>query len=206
MFEGLFKACIAGVSLIALPGAAFAGTSASTGTASLSVTNQCSVSGATVNLGTFTVNNTWGDVAASLGLWVDGGTPARGSRGTQYLTFGSITCDAGTPYELDIRGSSLDPNSAGAIEFTHAGKVAKFFPFVTTIGSETIYDEYPAEFPGGGLSAGWANIPGTGSGTAQPIMGNVVFFTGVQSTTAGLTDKLGTPAVLTDTLYYGVYF
>jgi len=53
--------------LAALPGAAQAGTATDTKTAAFDVINQCSVTGATINLGTYRTNQTWGDVAAVLG-------------------------------------------------------------------------------------------------------------------------------------------
>ena len=86
-------ACAA--ALLATPGLAHAGTSTATGSASMNVLNQCSVTGANVNLGTFTTNNTWADVGSQLGYWGEA-MYSYGSQGASYANFGSVTCDAGT--------------------------------------------------------------------------------------------------------------
>lgn len=62
MIKNVSKVAIVAAALVALPGMAQAGTATATGTATLTVINQCTVTGATVNLGSYTTSNTWANV------------------------------------------------------------------------------------------------------------------------------------------------
>lgn len=189
--------------LIALPGVAHAGTSTATGTASLTVINQCTVNGATVNLGTFTASNTWANVADVLGRSDSAANYTAGSSGQEYLNFGSITCDSGTPYTLTIKGTAT--GAAGAIKLTHNGKVVTFMPGIKKLGGATVADSN-AVFAGAGNQVWQSGLAGVGSGAAQSLLGNVTLSFSATGTTALATDTLGVAGSPTDTLTYTLSF
>jgi len=107
MIKHVSKFALAATALVALPGAAQAGTSTDTGAASMTVINQCSVTGANVNLGTYTTNQTWDDIGKVLGRNYGDTGYSPGTLGQEYVNFGSVTCDTATPYTLYINGSFL---------------------------------------------------------------------------------------------------
>lgn len=189
--------------LIALPGVAHAGTSTASGTATLTVINQCSVTGATVNLGTFTATNTWANIAAVLGRSDSAANYTAGSAGQEYLNFGSITCDSGAPYTLTIKGTAT--GAAGAIKLTHNGKVATFMPGIKKLGGTTVADSN-ATFAGAGNQVWQTGLAGTGTGSAQSLLGNVTLSFSATGTTALATDTLGVAGTATDTLTYTLTF
>lgn len=167
-----------GLALAALPGIAQAGTATATGTAVLNVINECSVTGATVNLGMYASSNTVGDVAADLGSW-EGGVYTPGKRGQEYLTWGSVTCDAGTPYTLSIRGTSVLQYSPGGIRFEWPDPVSGSYTsiydmFVKKIGNTTVADSNAA-IPGAGANVNISPAAGIGTGTAQMVLGSVAW-------------------------------
>jgi hypothetical protein len=116
---------------LCLPAAAQAGTSTTTSTASFAVADQCTVTGATVNLGTFRADQTWGDVGNAVGANRDGLVLNRNA-GVAYLTFGSVTCSNGVPYTLVARGNKF---SGMNMTFTVNGYEARFSPFIKTLGA-----------------------------------------------------------------------
>ena len=174
--------------LVALPGVAHAGTSTATGTATLTVINQCTVTGATVNLGSYTTSNTWANVGAALGSY-NGTTYTAGSLGQEYLNFGSVTCDTGTPYTLTIKGTAT--GVAGAIKITQGGKVATFLPAIKRVGGNAIADSN-ATYSGTGAQVYTSPVASTGTGSAQTLLGNVTLSFSASGTTALPTDVLGT--------------
>ena len=153
---------------LAFPAAAQAGTSTTTSTASFAVADQCTVTGATVNLGTFRADQTWGDVGNAVGANRDG-VPLNRNAGTAYLTFGSVTCSAGLPYTLVVRGDWLDVGS----RFFVNGEVAFFTPFVKKLGSADVPDSRSTPYNGMGTQFG-TNIAGVGTGTPQAIVGSMI--------------------------------
>lgn len=191
------------IALTALPGVAHAGTSTATGTASLTVINQCAVTGASVNLGTFAAGSTWADVAASLGRSDSGSNYTAGSNGQEYLNFGSVTCDSGAPYTLTIKGTAM--GTAGAIKLTHNGKVVTLLPGVKKLGGNSVSDSN-VTFGGTGGQVWQTPLAGTGTGTAQPLLGNVTLGFSATGTTALATDSLGVAGTATDTLTYTLNF
>ncbi len=184
----------------ALPGAAYAGTSTATGTATLTVINQCSVTGATVNLGTFLSSQTWGNVASALGGFT-GTVFAAGSQGQEYASWGSITCDNAAPYNLRIRGTG----TAGGIKITLNGKTAIFSPFVKKLGGVVVADNN-ASIVGGGAQADTTGLSGTGTGAAQALLGSAVLTYAGTGGTVLATDALGAAGTASDTLTYTLNF
>jgi len=169
----------AGLFLAALPGLAHAGTSTATGTANLNVINQCSVSGATVNLGNYTTSQTVGDIAASLGLMDYGPVYTAGSRGQDYLTWGTVNCDSGTPYSLSIQGTAVISHSPGGVYFEwrdaqNSRYTAVLDIYVKSIGSTTVADSVAAA-PGAGARANVTPAAGIGTGAPQLVKGSAVW-------------------------------
>lgn len=167
------------LALAAIPTLAHAGTSTATGTATLNVISQCSVTGATVNLGNYSSSQTWGDIAASLGLMDYGPVYTAGSLGQDYLTWGSVTCDAGTPYTLSIQGSSTQTYGPGAIRFAwqdaqNNNYTAVLDIYVKSIGGTTVADSV-AGAVGAGARANVTPAAGTGTGAAQLVRGSAVY-------------------------------
>lgn len=196
------KAGIAAAALLAMPSMATAGTSTATGAASFNVITQCSVTGATVNLGTYLTSQTWGNVAADLGLY--NGNNIQGTRGQEYLTWGSVNCGAGVPYTLNIKGTGNHPWVPGGIVFAVDGVALHFNPFVKKIGGAVVPDS--SGISGGfGAYVGATNSPasGIGSGAAQQVLGSVMF-------NAAASPQLGKAlvarGVYSDTLTYTLNF
>jgi len=164
------------VALMAVPGTVHAETATASGTATLNVINQCSVTGASVDLGSYATNQTVGDVSADLGLMEGGTTYTAGSRGQSYLTWGSVTCDNGTPYTLSIKGTSVQQFSVGGIRFAwnSEGNTAIFDVYIKSIGGTTVADSV-ATASGAGARANITPAAGIGTGTAQTVLGSAVY-------------------------------
>lgn len=193
------KVVLAAGAIAALPSAAQAGTSTATGTATLTVMNQCSVTGATVSLGTYTVSQTWGDVANAVGKVDDYLVYHAGSRGQEFLNYGSITCDAGVPYSLEIRGT------LGTMSITHNGKSAQSQPMIKKLGGVAVADN-DATLPTAGANVSDNVLTGTGTGSAQVLLGSAPLYFPMFGTSVYATDTLGATGIATDTLTYTLNF
>ncbi|MFM2300697.1 MAG: hypothetical protein RLZZ84_433 [Pseudomonadota bacterium] len=200
-----FSGAVALLALAALPGVAHAGTATATGTATLTVVNQCSVTGATVNLGNYLTTNTWGTVGASLGQ-LSGTTFTAGSRGAEYLTFGSVTCDNNVPYTLSIVGTGSSTNAVGAIKLTVNSKVMTLLHGIKKVGATTLADSNSTFAGAGQLMTNGGLVSATGTGAAQTLLGNVTISPGATGSTAALTDALTTAGTYTDALSYTLNF
>ncbi|MEN9718484.1 MAG: hypothetical protein RIQ99_1362 [Pseudomonadota bacterium] len=200
-FKNLSGAALA-LALAAVPGMAHAATATATGTATLTVINQCSVTGATVDLGSYLTTNTWGTVGAKLGQLV-GTTYTAGTNGAEGLNFGNVNCDNNLPYKLAIAGTG----TTGAIKLTINGKVMQLLMAVKKIGATAIADSAGTPLPGTGaylLNGGQASAAGTGA--AQSIFGSVTVSPGTTGSTAALTDQLAIANTYTDSLTYTLTF
>ena len=201
MMNRIFKLAIAASAIAALPGVAHAGTATATGTVTLTVVDQCAVTGANVNLGTYAADNTWDDVAKALGKY-DGTTYTAGSRGQEYLNYGSITCSNGIGYTLTIKGSATN----GGIKINHNGKTAVFMPAIKKLAGTVVADT-AGGFAGAGARVATSPLAGTGTGAAQALLGNVtLIFDAAAGTTAAMTGTLGVAGTATDTLNYTLNF
>lgn len=199
----IIKTAIAAAAIAALPGAAQAGTSTTTSTANFAVVNQCSVSGANIDLGTYTTQQTWGDLAATIGhLNITGYVYTAGSRGEALMKIGSVTCDNNVPYGFNILGSSADLQANKAIELTINGKTGRILIYAKKLGADVLDDEL---IPARGLSLGWDQVYGLGTGSTQDVQGSVLLYS-TNNTTAQLSDKFGTPGTYADTLTYVLNF
>lgn len=190
------------VAVMALPGAAHAGTGSATGTATMAVVSQCSVSGANINLGTYLSTNTWFTVGNATGINFNGGYTA-GSQGQEYLNYGSVTCDAGTPYTLSIAGTG----TSGTVKVTVNAQVGAFQPAVKRIGGTVVTDS-DGGFAGVGNIMTTRPLSATGTGTAQTVLGSVLLTSpgaGFGSTNS-LTSQLTQKGVFTDTVNYTLTF
>lgn len=198
----IFATAVLCAGLAVVPDAAHAGTTTATYTATMEALSNCSVAGATVSLGNFTPSQTWANVAAELGLY-DGSLIA-GSRGQEYIAWGSVTCDAGIPYTLNIKGTGTHIWVPGGIVFTKGGVNLYFNPFVKRIG-DTVMPDTGGSSGGFGAYVGAAGSPASavGTGAAQQVLGSVTF-NAVAS--PYLTTPLGAPGLVTDTLTYILNF
>ena len=203
MIRHASKLALAAAAALCLPAAAQAGTSTTTSTANFAVVNQCSVSGANIDLGTYTTQQTWGDLAATIGhLNITGNVYTAGSRGDALMKIGSVTCDNNVLYGFNILGSSNDGEAANAIELTINGKTGRILIYAKKLGTDVLSDEL---IPGRGASLGWDQVYGFGTGSTQDIQGSVLLYS-TNNTTAQLTDKFGTPGTYVDTLTYILNF
>lgn len=172
MIKAVSKTGFAAAALLALPDIAQAGTSTATSTASFNVVSQCSVTGATVNVGTFTTTNTWGDVFAVHGhIRETDRLEIPGSLGLTGVNWGSVTCDDATQYTLVISGRSTDGWSM--IEFTVNGKKMRAWPMVKKVDSTDVPDAWWVN-PGLG-GDGTIGVAGVGNGAAQIVRGHLWF-------------------------------
>ncbi|MFM2300699.1 MAG: hypothetical protein RLZZ84_435 [Pseudomonadota bacterium] len=202
------KYTAAALALAALPGAAHAGTSTANGSAALGVGAQCSVTGGTVNLGTYSSAQTWGDVGKEVGLTDDSTFATAGTKGLQGLNLGSVACENGVPFSLNILGTG--GGGSGHIRLTMNGKVVNLLMFVKKVGATPINDGPGGIYAGFGkamVQNFFASAPGTGA--PQAVLGSALVNTRPASaaggTTALLTDKL-TVGTYTDTLSYTLNF
>lgn len=203
MIKHVTKVAIVVAALAAMPGAAQAGTASATGTAAFNVTSQCTVTGANVNLGTFNVNDTWAIFGSQVGYWANGNVWKPGSSGFEYLNYGSVTCGSGTPYTLTIRGTGTAPTTY-AIRLVIGGKTAYLAPFIKKVGATTLADNGTAPNAG---RMGWANagVPGTGTGTAQSLLGSALLDLANSPGTLD-NDKFAVAGTYSDTLTYTLNF
>lgn len=146
--------------LASLPGIALAGTATSTGTVTFDVVDQCTVTGATINLGTYNSSSTIADLAADLGDWQSSYTP--GIRGQAYLNCGTVNCSSAVLYTLSIKGTSVETLSLGGIRFAWSDAQnnnysAVFDPYVKSIGGVIVADNN-VNAPGAGakVNSGFA--------------------------------------------------
>lgn len=164
-------ALAAATAALCLPAAAQAGTETTTSTASFNVVQQCAVTGAIVNIGTYLTSQTWLDLANETGYRVaTGGQVVKGSRGTQWANYGSILCTSGTAYTIKMTG-----NVQGWITFNMNNKTYYLFPWANKIGNSTVPDGAPLIYTGGGKNLGSMTFGSTGTGVQQPILGSVIF-------------------------------
>lgn len=201
MFKNITKFAVAAAAVVALPGMAQAGTATASGTASMNVTNQCSVTGGNVDLGTYKPSLTWSHVLEQNSGWNAYGTFWLGSRGLEYANFGSVTCGNGVPYTLTIWGTSA---GAKVIRLVVAGKTAYLAPFIKKVGATTAPDTGFA--PGAGSAVYSANsLSATGTGAQQVLLGSTLLDL---SPSLGLlgTDQLSVSGTYTDTLTYTLNF
>jgi hypothetical protein len=208
MFNFSAKCTVVAFALVALPGVAnAAGSTGGTGSSALIVNNVgCSITGTSVDLGTFTSSDTWQTVGDALGKFT-GGVYTAGSRGQRYVNFGSITCDNLLGYTFTIQGTATAAGGAGAIKITTNGKTALLYPGVKTVGA-TVLADVLANFVGFGVPL--ANpiraVSATGTGAVQQVLGSVVVSPGNSTeNTAVFTDKLAA-GTFSDQLRYAINF
>lgn len=188
------------IAMFAAPTVVHAGTSAATGTASMNVINQCSVTGASIDLGTYTTSQSWADVGGALGFfWWGYGNFVGGAKGLEYANFGSVTCDAGTPYTISIKGTAT--SEPGLIKLSLNGTNAYFRPTLMRVGSTGTSGSFTG--PGLDLASRIAYL--TGTGASQEMVG-AVFFSDRNGDGVSVYDSFAGTGVATDTLTYTLTF
>ena len=144
--------------------------------ATFTVIKDCWVSGATVDLGTYFSTDTVEDVANNLGYQrEEDATVIRGAQPPGAITYGAVSCHAGTPYTLRITG--IEP-SAGDMRIDLEKGSMYLRLLVKKVGATVVPDANPS-FNGFGQSANPNLTDGKGvgvigEGRAQPILGNVI--------------------------------
>lgn len=204
MFRKVSQVATFSALLFALTSTAQAGTGTASGTATMQVMNQCSVTGANIALGTFTVNNTFMDVANKVGYMYSNATNAVGTNGYEGITWGSVNCDNGTPYQLKITGTT----AANGVKIDIGGKTAHLVLLVKSLGGVAVTPTAGAWAPWGAVANSTSVAPpaGTGTGAIQLIKGAAPMYIDAPGMTALPTDKLGTVGNYTDTLSYTLTF
>ena len=201
MFKNVSKFAVAAAALAALPGAAQAGTATTNSTATFNVVTQCSVTGATVRLGTFTVNNTFQDVANKLGYTYPTSAQTVGTDGYEALVWGKVNCNNGTPYQLQIKGTT----AFQGVKLDIAGKTAHLVPIVKSLGGVAVAQAQPS-WPGWGTVVNSSSAAGVGLGADQEIRGSAPVYFGLTGMTALATDRLAVAGTYTDNLTYTLTF
>lgn len=198
MITHFAKGAVAALALIALPGMAQAGTATDTKTATFRVVSQCSISGATVNLGTFKTTDTWADVIAVHGWFDEFMVYYPGTAGPESLNLGSITCDSGVQYTFKIEGS---PGFLSELRIN--GKWMDLGPVIKKLGGVPVPDS--SYSPGVG-NPGWLPTAGVGTSALQSVVGSMAFQPYFYVGTAPVTDKLTVPGSYSGTLKYTLNF
>lgn len=177
----LIASCLALTACLGVASAASAGTSTGTGAATMTVVNQCTVTGGNVSLGTFKTTDTVQTVATQTG-YQDGTTYefVPGSNGIGTVLLGSVTCDAGTPYIISMRGTGWQ----GGIDIQMPAGLLQVYTTVKKIGDYVVPDGY-ASMNGFGKEGSpdaleyyseQSPLGTTANGAPQQIMGNIVPF------------------------------
>lgn len=204
MIQKFVQVAVATTALVMLPAAAAqAGTSTATANVTMQVANQCMLSGATVYLGPYKSTENWAAVGAKHGS-SSLGTYTAGTAGGESLKFGTITCDAGLPWALMIKGTG-NGTATGTIMLTLNGKFSIMYPAIRRVGTTTVPDGN-SHYLGTGQQVWSTPLYGTGAGTPQDLFGNVtLMFTGAGST-AYATTPLGAAGTGSDALTYTLSF
>lgn len=202
MLKKISNLAIVAITITATPYAAQAGSASSSTKASFSVIEKCSVTAKDVSLGTFKVDHTWEDVAATLGKYVHGGTYTAGSRGKEYVDFGSVTCESGHTYALKIKGSGV---TGGLAVLDISGKTATLAPYAKKLDGVDLPDT-SGRLPGVGSQLHDLGFRGVGDGEEQKVFGSIFVSFGSDGSTAAPTDKLATAGSYSDTLKYTLEF
>ena len=201
---GLFSAAMALAMGTAAP--ATAGTSIATATVAMMVANECSIAGSTVSLGTFLTTQTFQDIANENGYFDADDNWFEGTRGTQSLNLGSVTCDSAVPYTATIQGSGPD----GGIVMNIGGKKMTASIWIKSIGEQVLADDVVPNLGAYASDLTWPRPSGAGTGTKQVIKGTIPLGFGFvkqqNGGTADITDPLGTAGTYSDILLYTLNF
>ena len=214
----MMTCCAALVACFAGGTAAMAATATATSTATLRIGTgtECSVKGANLSLGTYKPTETYQTVGDFLGSLVAGeATLNRGVLAPGAMTMGSVTCQNGIPYFIEMKGSG----PYAEIDVVLPSGRLNLVPMVKRIGAYTVPDGRP-ENNGFGKSAapGWATaveytdrnpLGTTGNGEEQIIMGNLLAYLFDQPDSRGYaarTAQLGAAGTYTVSWNTVVYF
>lgn len=199
------------LALAMTPAVAQAGTTTVSIPVVMNVNPQCSVTGGMVNLGAYYSNQYWYQVADSIGYYLAGfndGMSAsgirQGTRGWEYANFGSVTCDAGTPYTLLIKGTSTTSNM---IRLNINGTIANFMPAIKRLGGTVVPDNPGANYINSGHQMYFGPMSATGTGAPQEMLGSAVIMLNLgDESTVRSNNLIGPNGSYTDTLTYTLNF
>jgi len=209
MFKAACSSFALAMALTTLPSTAYAGTNGGTGAATFTVTDRCQIKGATVFLGSYRSNETWNDMANSLGrhdyvyfptLGSTGSYITRGTKGAEYANWGSVTCSAGTYYSLTVSGPAK-----GRIQMTgHPTRNPSFMVYVRKVGDFVLQNNNDWEVGMGRAYGGDGLAVFIGTGNEQAILGSAVFFNDLNPT--GLTSQIGYTGMMSGPVEYELRF
>ncbi|MEN9683176.1 MAG: hypothetical protein RLZZ427_927 [Pseudomonadota bacterium] len=207
----MLAAALLAAATAALPGSAYAaGSSTGSGQAALTVGAECAVTGGNVDLGTFTTDQTWGDVDATLGYVAsDGTTYHPGLRGVAYADFGSVTCDKDVDYTLTISGEAFR-TLAGGVRVVINGTAAEMFIAIKEVGGNVLADDngnrsFSAPNAGQVLGTRTDNsIAAKGTGSEQRVKGSLIRYDALG--VARQNDVLGEVGSFSGKIDYTLYF
>ncbi len=202
MVKKFRKLALVSITIAAIPSAVQAGSASSSANASFNVIEKCSVTAKDVSLGTFTVDHTWEDVSATLGKYVHGGSYTAGSRGKEYVDFGSVTCESGHTYALKIKGSGV---KGGLAVLDIGGRTATLAPYAKKLDGVDLPDT-SGRLPGVGSQLHDLGFRGVGDGEEQKVFGSIFVSFGSAGSTAAPTDTLAIAGSYSDTLKYMLEF
>lgn len=179
----------------------------------MNVVNTCTVTGTTVNLGTFRTTDTLQTVGNKIG-YQDGETYelVAGTDGVGTVSMGSVTCDSGTSYTLTMESTGW----YGSMDIQmHAG-ILELYPMVSKIG-DTVITDGTTGFNGFGkwpspqtlaIYTDQSPVGTIATGAPQEIKGNVIAWVAPTYSNGymGGDQELGTPGVYTGTWTTTLYF
>ena len=198
MFKDILGIAVA-IAIINFPCAANAGSAADTAVATFTVLKQCTLTTSDLDLGTYSIDQTWDSVGNVHGKY--NGT-AYTSGSADPIKFGVVTCDLGMPYTIQIVCSSTTSEKGATL--IHAGKTMIMLPTVKKIGTIDLDDNNGWSNAGADVSS--KAVSGTGSGVGQDIVGTLTLLMVSGKSSANPSDKLGDPGVISDTLKYTLSF
>ncbi len=201
MIKNFINLSIAVVAVAALPSVAQAGTATASGTATINVENQCTVAAKNIDLGTFSISDTWSNVGRQIGS-LDNATLyfRAGSKGLEYVDYGTINCTAGTIFQISIKGTG--PNGFVALKL--GGNTGYLAPHLKAFDGKPVLDSPDAPTTGG-VRVHLSSFLNKANGANQTLHGHMpMLYNG--SLFLAPSEKLGVAGSFSDTLTYSFYF
>lgn len=142
---------------------------------SLGIYDVCNVTGSTVNLGSYTEENTVRDVAVRMGSITEAGVVTRGSQAPQVI--GSVNCPAGVPWTAVVQGDGNGQGGPGSFFSISAQEVGgETFDGVVNVPLTAAVVAYSVDgvaLPVDQMISYQNTIARTGTGNPQDIFGSV---------------------------------
>lgn len=142
---------------------------------SLGIYDVCNVTGSTVNLGSYSEEDTVHDVAVRMGSISESGVVTRGSVAPQVV--GSVNCPVGIPWSAVVRGDANGQGAPGSF-FSISAQVRNQTSFANVqnlplTGAVVAYAVDGVALPTDQMIGFQSAISRTGTGNPQDIMGSI---------------------------------